>query len=314
MSADPVRRIGAACLAACLLMLSPLALAQSGPPILFAPEAAWPAGSDASPAFTPDGQTVFFTHALGASRTIYMAQRRNGAWSMPVVATFSGTWRDIEPAMAPDGSYLVFISNRPAAAGGDTLTGFWAGHDRPGAGGNIWRVNREGDRWGEPARLPAIVNSNSAIYSPALARDGSIYFNQPDPVTRKSHIYRAQATAKGFMAPQALPISDGTIGDFDAAVAPDESFLVFSSGRAPAKDQQALLFVTFSENGHWTPPRALDPPVEGLEARLSPDLQTLYFSAEVPAPTATSRIFELAICGFKHRATPTHPVLCGPPG
>jgi hypothetical protein len=33
---------------------------------LFAPESAWPAGSDASPAFTPDGRTVLFTHGNGS--------------------------------------------------------------------------------------------------------------------------------------------------------------------------------------------------------------------------------------------------------
>ncbi|MES2148941.1 MAG: hypothetical protein V4508_04020 [Pseudomonadota bacterium] len=292
-------------------------LSAIGQPVLFAPETSWPAGSDNSPAFTPDGQTVFFTHSVGAARKIMVSHQRNGAWSLPEVADFSGIWRDIEPAMAPDGSYLVFISNRPLVAGGDTLTGFWAGASRPGAGGNIWRVNREGDGWGKPVRLPDIVNSNSAIYSPAIARDGSIYFNQPDPVTRKSHIYRAQATPNGFMAPKALSISDGTIGDFDAAVAPDESFIVFSSGRAPAKDQQALLFVSYSQDGHWTLPRALEPAVEGLEARFSPDLRTLYFSAEVRSATTggiadstvASRIFQLAICGFSgHCAKDCEPV------
>ena len=179
-------------------------LSLAGAPVLFAPETAWPAGSDASPAFTPDGKTVFFTHAVGAARTIMLSHFNGDAWSAPRAAPFSGSWRDIEPAMAPDGSYLVFISNRPVQAGGEALTGFWAGAPRPGAGGNIWRVNREGEGWGRPVRLPDIVNSHSAIYSPALARDGSIYFNQPDPVTRKSHIYRAQAAnvrpARGGLA------------------------------------------------------------------------------------------------------------------
>ena len=265
---------------------------------LFAPEEYWPAGSDAAPAFTRGGRTVFFTHA----HSIMVSHLTNGTWSRPEVASFSGIWRDLEPAMAPDGSYLVFISNRPEKDGGQALTGFWGGIPRPGAGGNIWRVNREGRTWGKAMRLPDIVNSNSAIYSPALGRDGSVYFNQPDPVTHKSHIYRSQFTRRGFLAPVPLSISDGTIGDYDAAVAPDESFIIFSSGRAPAKDGQSLLFVSFARNGNWTAPKPLVPLVEGLEARLSLDLQTLYYSADVPgAPTgasglaATSRIFQLPL-------------------
>ena len=272
-------------------------------PRLFAPEARWPAGTDASPAFTPDGRTVVFTHSSGAGRTIIISHLRKGAWSKPEPAPFSGTWRDIEPAMAPDGSYLVFISNRPATAGGEALTGFWGGQSRPGAGGNIWRVDRHGGGWGKPVRLPDVVNSNSAIYSPAVAGDGSLYFNQPDPVTHKSHIYRAQKTARGFEAPTALSISDGTVGDFDAAVAPDESYLVFSSGRPPAKPDQPIAFITFQRNGHWTAPEALQPLVEGIEARLSPDRTKLYVSTEAPRidgpaeAAAPSRIFQVPFCG-----------------
>jgi Tol biopolymer transport system component len=267
---------------------------------LFAPESYWPEGSDACPAFTPDGRTVLFTHSTGAVRSIMISHLRKGVWSTPEVASFSGTWRDIEPAMAPDGSYLVFISNRPAIAGGEPLTGFFGGASRPGAGGNIWRVNREGDGWGEPVRLPNIVNGNSAIYSPAIARDGSIYFNQPDPITKRSHIYRAQATNHGFDTPIALTISDGTIAGYDAAIAPDESFIVFSSDRAPASPGQSLLFVAFAQNRNWTVPQALQPATEGLEARFGPNLKILYFSAETPSSKSdstdtprSSRIFQI---------------------
>jgi Tol biopolymer transport system component len=265
---------------------------------LFAPEANWPAGSDASPAFTPDGATVFFTHTLGDHRTIMISHRKGGHWSAPQTAPFSGVWWDIEPAMAPDGSYLVFISNRPASAGGALLTGFWGGQSRPGAGGNIWRVNRAGNGWSAPVRLPDVINSHEAIYSPSVAADGTLYFNQPDPVTRRSHIYRAQATTAGFDPPTALPISDGTIGDFDAAVAPDQSFILFSSNRAPAAAGQSLVFVSFAKAGSWTEPQAIRPLVEGQEARLSPDLKRLYVSREVPSAAGDpsskplSRIFE----------------------
>lgn len=263
--------------------LALLAGVPNASPHRFAPDLDWPAGSQASPAFTPDGRTVFFTQALGASRTILVSHLREGRWSKPEVAPFSGRWRDIEPAMAPDGSYLVFISNRPSTPGGEALTGYWGGASRPGAGGNLWRVDRLSSGWGEPVRLPDVVNSHSAIYSPAVARNGNLYFNQPDPVTRKSHIYVARAVAGGYLPATPLPISDGTIGDFDAAVAPDESFMVFSSGRPPAGPDRAILFITYHRGDQWTAPQALEPGVEGLEARLSPDLKTLYYSAEVPS-------------------------------
>jgi hypothetical protein len=274
-----------------------------GAPKLFEPEAGWPAGTDASPAFTPDGRTVFFTHAVGPSRTIMVSHLAHNVWSKPEPAPFSGTWRDIEPAMAPDGSYLVFISNRPATPGGEILTGFFGGQPRPGAGGNIWRVNRVGAGWGDPIRLPDSVNSNSAIYSPAVTGDGSLYFNQPDPLTHKSRVYRAQATATGFQTPEPMSFSDGPGSAYDVAVAPDESFLVFSSGRAPATGDQSLVFVSFRRDGRWSTPVALQPLIEGIEARLSPDLTTLFISTETPSTTpevtssapSASRIFRIPL-------------------
>jgi hypothetical protein len=274
-------------------------------PDLFAPEGAWPAGTHASPAFAPDNSMVFFTHAEGERRTIMVSHLQDGRWSAPRPAPFSGVWRDIEPAMAPDGTYLIFISNRPATAGAAPLDGYFGGQARPGQGGALWRVDRRGDGWGEPVRLPDIVNSDSATYSPAVAADGSVYFNRPDPVTRKSHLYWAKADGGGFRTPEALPISDGSISDFDAAVAPDQSFLVFSSPRPPARPGTAILFVTYRRSGGWTPPQPLGTGIQGYEARLSPDLKTLYFSADAPPETAKeggqNRIYQIPLRGLIDR-------------
>ncbi|HEY3813601.1 MAG TPA: hypothetical protein VGL66_10270 [Caulobacteraceae bacterium] len=256
-------------------------------PVLFAPEATWPAGADVAPAFTPDGRTVFFTHSEGEKRTIMLSHRGAHGWSAPSVAPFSGTWRDIEPYMAPDGSYLVFVSNRPATPGGKPLDGYFGGQARPGKGGNLWRVDRKGVGWGEPHRLPDVINAGGAIYSPAVARDGSIYFNQPDPVTHKSHIYRAQATSGGFRTPVSQAFSDGDHPAFDAAVAPDESFIVFGAPRPPAQPNSSALFVAYRQGDGWSAPQALTPLIGGIEARLSPDLKTLYFS-DAPAGASES--------------------------
>jgi hypothetical protein len=75
----------------------------------------------------------------------------------------------------------------------------------------------------------------------------------------------------------------------------------FSSTRSPAPAGQSILFIVFARNGHWTEPKALQPVTQGLEARLSPDLKTLYFSTEVLPPNSanstgeavTSRIFQI---------------------
>jgi hypothetical protein len=190
----------------------------------------------------------------------------------------------------------VFVSNRPQSEGGKPLDGFFGGQVRPGAGGAIWRVDLHPYR--DPVRLSNVVNATSATYSPAVAGDGSVYFNRPDPYTWKSHIYRAQAHGGTFLEPEPLSISDGNIADFDAAVPADESFVVFSSSRPPATGKGPVLFVSYRRAGKWIEPKPLAPIIAGLEARLSPDQRTLYFETELPAAKegqADARIFQIPL-------------------
>jgi Tol biopolymer transport system component len=242
----------------------------------------WGSGTDASPAFTPDGKTVYFTHSDGPKRTIMVSYLRQGVWSAPKTASFSGTWRDIEPAMAPDGSYLVFVSNRPSSEGAAVLDAHYGGAPRPAAGGNLWRVNRVEQGWSEPVRLSEVVNSNSSVFAPAIARNGNIYFMQPDSKTDKFRLYLSRFTDGEFRTPEPLPFSSGLVSDFDPVVAPDESFIIFSSARSPMPEKQAGIFVAFSDGHEWKTPVAFQPFLLGIEARLSPDLKTLYFTADRP--------------------------------
>jgi Tol biopolymer transport system component len=252
-------------------------------------EPAWGLGDDASPAFTPDGQTVVFARGLGPSRRIYLSHRQAGLWSAPERAPFSDQWMDLEPVMAPDGSYLIFISNRPATAGGKALDGYFGGKPQPGRGGNLWRVNREGHGWGTPMRLPDIVNTSPATYSPAVAADGSLYFMKPDPQSHHLRIYFSQFAGGQFQPPVRLPLpsNEDAAADVDPAIAPDKSFIVFSSNRKPAAADTNDLFIAFATPAGWGQPIHLGP--SGEEARLDPNLSTLYFTA------ADKRIHHMSI-------------------
>lgn len=237
----------------------------------------WGQGEDASPAFTPDGRTVVFARGRGSARRLFVSHRRGDTWSAPRLAPFSGTWMDIEPAMAPDGSYLVFASNRPMSAGGSALDGHYEGASRPQRGANLWRVNRIGNGWSTPVRLPATINSSNSVYAPTLAADGSLYFMKPDPQTDHFRLYVARFAHGAYATPEPLPFSDGAISDMDPAVAPDRSFLVFTSGRTPAPTDQDDLFVVLATPSGWSAPMHL--PLSGYDSRLDPDAGRVYFTA-----------------------------------
>jgi WD40-like Beta Propeller Repeat len=237
--------------------------------------------SSAAPAFTPDGHSVYLGQSSdGQSSSITVSHRSGEQWSVPKVATFSGRYRDLEPTFAPNGRYLVFASSRPVGSSGAELDGHYNGKVLPGNGGNLWKVESTKKGWKQPEPLPAIINANTSVFSPSIASDGSLYFMRADN-GGLFHIYRAQMKHGQFEAPVRASFSDDGYGDYDPAVAPDESYMIFSSGRPPAPHVTDL-FIVFRTAGGWGEPidlrMALSENVYGIEARLSPDGETLYFS------------------------------------
>jgi Tol biopolymer transport system component len=262
--------------------------AQQPEPKVFAPGVISGPANDLSPAFTPDGRTVLFTRANSSQSVILVSHLSGDKWTKPAIAPFSGTWRDLEATMAPDGSFLIFASNRPAAPGGEAIDAYYNGAAQPGIGGNLWRVDRTPNGWGEPHRLPDVINSNGSIFSPSIAADGSVYFMKPVGDQARFHIFRAQFSHGTYETPVEVPISAGdSVGDYDPAVAPDESFIVFSSARMKANGTS--LFIAVKKGDTWGTPtymgEAVSPPHSNdIESRLSPDHRTLYYSTtrEVP--------------------------------
>jgi Tol biopolymer transport system component len=256
-------------------------------PRVFAPGIISCAPHEAAPAFSPDGRTVFFQRSNSSGATILVSHREHGEWSTPTIASFSGTWNDMEPAMAPDGSYLIFVSSRPASADGKSIDGFFNGKRQAGGGGNLWRVDREGDAWDTPHRLPEVINASTTIFSPSIARDGSLYFMHPDPATKRFRLYRAQWRHGHYLQPRPLSFSTGASTDVDPAVDPDERFMVFGSSRKPAADMD--LFIVFRGAQGWGKPmhmgNVIKTPGSDAEQTLSPYGKTLYLSRESTLPT-----------------------------
>jgi Tol biopolymer transport system component len=260
-------------------------------PTIFAPGVISGPAHDSAPAFTPDGQTVYFSRSSAAGCTILVSHLRNGRWSHPEIAAFSGEWSDLEPAMSPDGSFLIFVSNRPANSTGKPVDGFYNGKAYQGHGGNLWRVDRVGDGWGKPARLPDSVNRSGSVFAPSVVRDGSVYFMEAMGEKGRFQLFRSQFLNGAWQPAQTVSFSDGASTNVDPAVAPDESFAVFGSGRAPAQSMD--LFIVFRKDGAWGQPihmgTEVNSPTSDAEARLSPDGKTLYFSSERVVPITYPR-------------------------
>ncbi len=235
----------------------------------------------AAPAFSSDGRSVYVGMRKGTDGAgIVKLTRLAKGWSAPVPAAFStGAYRDLEPAFAPDGRYLVFASNRPDVDSQALLDGHYNGALQAGKGGALWQVDFAGDMPGMPFRLPDLINSVDSVFSPALTADGSLYFMRAED-GQAFHIFRAQLRNGQFDKPVPVPFTDARYGDYDPAVSPHETFVIFSSDRPPAP-KGGDLFISFRKGIAWSTPtdlrEAISPNVYGFEARLSPDAKTLYF-------------------------------------
>ena len=257
-------------------LLLPLTVAQAATataPEIFAPGVVSGPSSDADAGLTPDGATLVFAR----DGAIVLSERTPAGWSAPRIAPFSGRWMDAQPTLAPDGSALVFVSNRPLADG-----------DAKHPGGNLWRVERHGDAWGAPVHLPPVVNRGTSIWGPSVAADGSLYFM--DRVAGKGpfKLWRAQYRDGTWAEPVLQSLGDAGMQQVDPAVAPDESFIVFSA-KHPDTDEHERLYIAFRAGSGWGTPIDLGAPVnlegnDSNEARLAPDGRTLYFASDRQTP------------------------------
>lgn len=250
-------------------------------PQIFAPGVVSGAQDEGAAAFTPDGDTVVFARGEGQGSVLLVSHRVGGAWSMPRVAPFSGRWRDLDPAMAPDGSFLLFVSSRPAVVGGAPLDAVGADGKRyAGRGMNLWRVDRRGDGWGAPVRLPDAINTSPMTFAPSVAGDGSVYFDARDPADGVVRLYRAQCHDGDYLSPARVALGEAGAKIRDAAVAPDESFIVFSI--VPAGSHAPLrLAIAFRERGGWSAPIDLGDRVNdagyAMGSQLGADRRSVYF-------------------------------------
>ena len=241
---------------------------------------------------TSNGRTMLFERGDAHTSKIFESHLTDGRWSAPLVTSFSGSWSDHFPALSPDGSYLIFASDRPQAADGTTE------HIS-----NLWRVERTPSGWSAPVRLPDTVNISKRIYAHSVAANGDIYFmssTEPRGKDPRWRLFRAAHTADGYAQAEALPFSDGSSSDVDPYIAPDQAYLIFASRNRREPTGHERLFISFHHGANWGPIipiryRGDEQAQDDYYLNVSADGKILYFDS---SRGGTSKIWTLPLAPY----------------
>lgn len=223
---------------------------------------------EATPAFTPDGQEMFFM--LSDPRferyRLLWSRCRNGAWTPPQPPPFAAPASILEgdPFVTADGQRLYYISSRQ--------------NDKPDDF-DIWYVDREPDgSWQQAHRLPEPVNSTESELLPRATADGRIYFGSDRPGGHgKMDIYVASPGSDGKWNVSNLgpPVSTAA-NEYEAEISRDERTLIAVIDRG----DRSHLYRFQKRDGQWIEQGRIParPDVFQVGPLLSPNADRLLFA------------------------------------
>lgn len=196
--------------------------------------------------FLPDADEVYWSFVIDRENGgIRFSRLEDGQWTSPDYTSFSSSdYRDCISTYWAEKKRLFYCSMRPMEEG------------KGGGDYNIWFVNRIGNGWSEPIPLSAPINGPKHDSNPAIANDGTLYFSSDRAGDEwySYDIFKCEFVDGQFTEPQPLSESINTeYGEVVTFVAPDESYLIFTSFGRHDGHPYGDIFISFrKEDGTWS--------------------------------------------------------------
>ena len=215
--------------------------------------------------FLPDRQAIWFT------------RKSSAGWSHPREWPVPEGRAASSPAMGPDGRTVYFKALDPQADPNE--------RPKPHL---LFGATKETDQWTHPAVAPDILPNEKGKVSASycFAENGNLYFDYGGPDETGAwgwSLYVSEFRNGTYDAPQMLPdaINGGEI-DWSPWIAPDESYLLWSSHREGDFGSGDLYVSSRQADGSWGLPVNLgdqiNSPGQERFPSVSPDGRFLFFA------------------------------------
>lgn len=207
---------------------------------------------------SPDKNLILFSKTFNRKiNAIMVVEKKKKGWSSPSVASFSGKYKDIEPAFSPDGKKLFFASNRPMK-----------NEDKPGDF-NIWYVDKKNNKWNDPVCLDETINTEKNEFYPSISKSGNLYYTcgYKDSLG-KEDIYLSRLKNGKYQKRENLGKNiNSRYFEFNAFIDPDERYIIFTSfGRKDGMGKGDLYISFKDESNNWTKAINMGPEINTSES------------------------------------------------
>ncbi|APY08356.1 hypothetical protein BWZ20_08615 [Winogradskyella sp. J14-2] len=225
---------------------------------------------------TADETEAYFTLQSPARElsVIMKIKKENDVWQQPEITSFSGKFTDLEPFLSPDNLKLYFVSNRPVSKDSTNTKDM-----------DIWYVERvaKTDVWSKPKNIGSPINTKADEFYPSVASNGNLYFTTiKKELKSEDDIFMSRWENNTYSEPVILGEGVNTIGaEYNAFVAPDESYLIFGGWRRPDGLGSGDMYISRYINGKWTAAVNLGESINSKDMEFCPFVNdsTLYFTS-----------------------------------
>jgi len=234
-------------------------------PKMFAPNFISTENTILNAIFHPNGKEFYYTIETPRynNGTIMITKLVGEKWSKPEPAHIPGIYREVDPFITSDENKLFYCTDRPIDGSDSAMNHV-----------DIWMLERNGEGWSEPKHLSNDINTDGWDWFPSVSNQETLYFSTNGDI--KFSEFKNGKYQKAIL-------SDLGRKGGDPFIAPDESYLIFSSG-GPDSFGDSDLYISFkNKDRSWGQAKNMGENINSssyeLAPALSPDGKYFFFAS-----------------------------------